>query len=88
VGMNTATAKEPEMQPTTETAAQAYARNLRAARELADRIADELARLELGNDQPVRIEWGDAGEMAEMVKRLRTASHLMFGEGDDAPEAE
>lgn len=74
------------MQPTTETTAQAYARTLRAARELADRIADELARLELGNEQPGRIDWGDVAELGEVVARLRSASNLLFREGDDAPD--
>ncbi len=72
----------------TETAAQAYARNLKTARELADRIADHLAELELGNDRPAGLHWGHVGDMAETVKRIRSASDLMFGEGDDAPEAE
>ena len=67
---------------TTESATEAYARNLRAARELADRMADELARLELGNERPSRIDWGDVEEMAEMLKHLRRASDLMFGEGE------
>lgn len=76
------------MQPTTETATQAYARTLRAARDLADRMADELARLELGNEQPGRIDWGTVEEMAEILKRIRAASDLMFGEGEYAPEAQ
>ncbi len=76
------------MTTTTETAAQAYERNLRTARELADRIADHLARLELGNERPAGLHWGHVGDMAETVKRIRSASDLMFGEGDDAPEAE
>lgn len=72
----------------TETAAQAYARNLRAARELANRIADHLTELELGNDRPEGLHWGNVGDMAETVAGLRVVSDLMFGEGDDAPEAE
>jgi hypothetical protein len=69
----------------TETAAQASARNLKAARELANRIADHLAELELGNDRPAGLHWGHVGDMAETVKGLRQVSDRMFGEGDDAP---
>jgi len=71
---------------TTETAAQAYARNLRAARELANRIADHLTELELGNDRPAGLDWGHVGDMAETVKELRVVSDRMFGEGESAPE--
>lgn len=72
----------------TETAAQAYERNLRAARELANRIADHLAELELGNDRPTGLHWGDVGDMSETVAGLRIVSDRMFGEGEHAPEAE
>lgn len=72
----------------TETAAQAYERNLRAARELANRIADHLAELELGNDRPAGLDWGDVGDMSETVAGLRIVSDRMFGEGEHAPEAE
>ena len=72
----------------TETAAQAFARNLRAAREVANRIADHLTELELGNDRPAGLHWGHVGDMAETVKELRVVSDRMFGEGEHAPEAE
>jgi hypothetical protein len=72
----------------TETADQAYARNLRAAREVANRIADHLTELELGNDRPAGLHWGHVGDMAETVKELRVVSDRMFGEGEHAPEAE
>jgi len=70
----------------TETAAQAYARNLRAARELADRIADHLARLELGNERPTGLHWGHVGDMNETVAGLRVVADRMFREGEHAPE--
>ena len=70
----------------TETADQAYARNLRAAREVANRIADHLTELELGNDRPAGLHWGHVGDMAETVKELRVVSDRMFGEGEHAPE--
>jgi hypothetical protein len=72
----------------TETADQAYARNLRAAREVANRIADHLTELELGNDRPAGLHWGHVGDMAETVKELRVVSDRMFGEGEHTPEAE
>jgi len=75
------------MTTTTETAAQAYERNLRAARELANRIADHLTELELGNDRPADLHWGHVGDMAETVAGLRLVSDRMFGEGEHAPEA-
>ena len=71
---------------TSETAVQAYARNLRAARELANRIADHLAELELGNDRPAGLHWGHVGDMGETVKGLRVVSDRMFDEGEYAPE--
>ena len=70
----------------TETAAQAYERNLRAARELADRIADYLT--ELGDDRPAGLHWGHVGDMSETVAGLRVVSDRMFREGEHAPEAE
>ncbi len=76
------------MTTTTGTAAGAYARNLRAARELADRIADHLARLELGDDRPAGLHWGHVGDMAETVAGLRVVSDRLFSEGEHAPEAE
>ena len=72
----------------TETAAQAYERNLRAARELANRIVDHLTELELGNDRPAGLHWGHVGDMSETVAGLRAVSDRMFGEGEHAPEAE
>jgi len=72
----------------TETAAQAYARNLRVARELANRIADHLTELELGSDRPAGLHWGHVGDMAETVEGLRGVSDRMFAEGEHAPEAE
>jgi hypothetical protein len=71
---------------TTETASQAYERNLRAARELANRIADHLTELELGNDRPAGLHWGHVGDMGETVNELRVVSDRMFGEGEHAPE--
>lgn len=76
------------MTTTTETAAQAYERNLKVARELANRIADHLTELELGNERPAGLHWGHVGDMAETVKELRVVSDRMFGEGEHAPEAE
>lgn len=76
------------MTTTTETAAGAYERNLRAARELANRIADHLAEMELGNDRPAGLHWGHVGDMAETVEGLRQVSDRMFAEGEHAPEAE
>ena len=70
----------------TETAAQAYERNLKTARELANRIADHLARLELGNDRPTGLHWGHVGDMGETVEGLRQVSDRMFDEGEYAPE--
>lgn len=70
----------------TETAAQAYARNLRAARELANRIADHLTELELGNDRPAGLHWGHVGDMAATRGELQAISDRMFHEGEFAPE--
>jgi len=70
----------------TETAAQAYERNLKAARELANRIADHLTELELGSDRPAGLHWGHVGDMGETVEGLRVVSDRMFGEGEHAPE--
>ena len=70
----------------TETAAQAYGRNLRVARELSDRIADHLAEMELGNVRPAGLHWGHVGDMSETVAGLRLVSDRMFGEGEHAPE--
>jgi hypothetical protein len=72
----------------TETAAQAFERNLKAAREVANRIADHLTELELGNDRPAGMHWGHVGDMAETEKGLRQIADRMFGEGEHAPEAE
>ena len=72
----------------TETAAQAYERNLKTARELANRIADHLAELELGNDRPAGLHWGHVGDMAETVNGLRAISDRMFHEGEHVPEAD
>ncbi|HSW42627.1 MAG TPA: hypothetical protein VLM76_08980 [Patescibacteria group bacterium] len=72
----------------TETAAGAYGRNLRAARELADRIADHLTRLELGDDRPADLHWGHVGDMGETVDGLRVVSDRLFGEGEHSPETE
>jgi len=72
----------------TETAAQAYERNLRAARDLAKRIADHLAEMELGNVRPEGLHWGHVGDMAETVNELRVVSDRLFGEGEHAPEGE
>lgn len=76
------------MTTTTETAAQAYERNLKTARELANRIADLLTELELGNDWPAGLHWGHVGDMSETVAGLRVVSDRMFHEGEHAPEAE
>jgi hypothetical protein len=84
--MSMNTTKETGMPTRTETAAQAYARNLRAARELANRIDDHLTELELGNDRPADLDWGDVGDMAETVTGLRAVSDRMFVEGEYAPQ--
>ncbi len=72
----------------TETAAQAYERNLRAARDLASRIADHLTRLELGNDRPAGLHWGHVGDMVETERELRQIADRLFGEGEFAPESQ
>ena len=74
------------MSTRTETAAGAYERNLRAARDLADRIAHHLTELERGNDRLTSLHWGHVGDMGETVEGLRVVSDRMFGEGDHAPE--
>ncbi|HSW42471.1 MAG TPA: hypothetical protein VLM76_08185 [Patescibacteria group bacterium] len=66
----------------TETAAGAYERNLRTARELADRIADHLRK----SNRPASLDWGDVGDMSEAVAGLRLVADRMFGEGEHAPE--
>ena len=72
----------------TETAAQAYARNLRVAHELAGRIADLLSEmeLELGNDLPAHLHWGHVGDIGETVNGLRAVSDRLFAESEYAPE--
>jgi hypothetical protein len=71
---------------TTETAVQAYERNLKAARELANRIADHLTALELGGERPAGLHWGHVGDMAETERELQAISDRMFAGGEYAPE--
>lgn len=75
------------MTTTTETATQAYERNLKVARELANRIADHLTELELGDARPAGLHWGHVGDMSETVAGLRVVSDRMFNEGEHAPES-
>ena len=84
--VDTDTTKEIGMTTKPETAAQALARNLKTARELANRIADHLTELELGNERPAGLHWGHVGDMTETVAGLRAVSDRMFGEGEHAPE--
>ena len=70
---------------TTETAAEAYKRNLQTARDLANRIAIELGSW---NANATRLHWGHVGDMAATVQDLQAAAGRMFDEGEHAPEAE
>ncbi len=72
---------------TTETATQAYERNLRAARAPADLIADHVRAVDLGDPRPASLHWGDVGDMAETVRGLQEVSDRLFAEGEHAEEA-
>ena len=68
----------------TETAAQAYQRNLTEARRLADLVSDYLTAVELGDARPQDLHWGHCGDMFETVQGLGEIADRLYGTGEYA----
>jgi hypothetical protein len=59
-----------------------FDRLLAEATAIAARIHHHLA----DGEWPAGLDWGDVGDMAETVRRLRDVSDFLFAEGEHAPE--